>query len=208
MAEKKEKTQPLIPEVKPEELAWGQGVVITARWILVGAGLLLAVWNADSLAELRVQVLVILLLAVANFYLHAQLLMRRRTLSIVVYGASAADLAVITVLVLSSGGFSSDVFIFYFPALLALSVAFPTMLTFLYTGGMLGFYGLIGLASVDANLDNLQILLARLIILGGVAFCGNLYWRIENHRRRAAEETREQLMEQIQKRQARRPARA
>ena len=83
------------------------------------AGLLLAFWNPGAVNELRVQILVILVLAVANFYLHAQLLRRRPAIDSVVYAASAADIAVITTLVVSQGGFISNLFIFYFLAFLA-----------------------------------------------------------------------------------------
>ena len=61
----------------PEDLAHGQIVIVTFRWIMVAAGFVFALWNPEPVAELRVQILVILALAVANFYLHAQVLRRR-----------------------------------------------------------------------------------------------------------------------------------
>ena len=111
----------------PEDLMYGQSVIVSARWILVVSGLFLALWNPGPMSELRVQILFILLLAVANFYLQAQLLMQKPANSGVVYFASAADLAVISVMVILGGGFESNVYVFYFPALLALSVAFSPM---------------------------------------------------------------------------------
>src|SRR5919109_3024289 len=88
-----------------DDLAQGQIVVVVARWILVLAGLVLALWNPAPIGELRAQVAAVLLLAVANFYLHAQLLRRRPVIDAVAYAASAADLAVITFLVVLQGGF-------------------------------------------------------------------------------------------------------
>src|SRR5688500_8579007 len=112
-----------------DDLAHGQIVSVAARWILVGAGLLLAIWNPAAIGPLRLQILVLLLIAVANFYLHAQILRKRAAFAGVAYAASAADLAVITTLVLTQGGYESNLWVFYFPAVLALSVAFPPALT-------------------------------------------------------------------------------
>src|SRR5919109_362164 len=56
-----------------DDLAQGQIVVVVARWILVLAGLVLALWNPAPIDELRAQVAAVLLLAVANFYLTALL---------------------------------------------------------------------------------------------------------------------------------------
>jgi hypothetical protein len=50
-----------------DDLAHGQSVLITARWILVGAGLILALWNPEAIGELRIQIGLILALAAANF---------------------------------------------------------------------------------------------------------------------------------------------
>jgi hypothetical protein len=176
------------------DLAHGQVVIIAARWILTLAGLLLALWNPGSVGELRVQILVILILAVSNFYLHAQVLRRRPILDTVAYGASAADLAVVTLLVVANGGFESDLYIFYFPAILALSVAFPTLMTLAFAGGAIALYVPVALLSPGtATESGLQALLVRVLMLAAVAVCGNTYWRIEGERRQAAVEAQEAL---------------
>src|SRR3972149_11529349 len=113
----------------PEDLAHGQTVILPFRWIMVAAGFVFALWNPEPVAQLRVQILVILALAVANFYLHAQVLRRRPALELVIYAASGADLAVITILVASGGGFDSALYLFSYPAVLVFSVAFPTAIT-------------------------------------------------------------------------------
>ena len=172
--------------VSSEDLAHGQIVIVTARWILVFAGLLLALWNSTDVSQLRVQILFILALAFANFYLHAQILMRRPAISSVIYAASAADLTVISVNVLSSGGFESQTFAFYFPALLVLSVAFPGAMTLLYTGATVGFYSLVGLGAIAFADGDLQTLVIRDLMLIGVAVCGSLYLRMESRRRSEA----------------------
>jgi hypothetical protein len=168
-----------------DELAHGQIVCVAARWMLVGAGLVLALWNPAALGPLRLQVLVLLMIAVANFYLHAQILRKRAAFAGVAYAASAADLAVITTLVLSQGGFDSNLWVFYFPAVLALSVAFPPALTALFTGATIGIYGLICLSDTSAwnSSDGVQVVFVRLLMIASVAVCGAIYRQVEAGRR-------------------------
>lgn len=179
-----------------EDIAFGQYVVVTARWILVAAGLLLSLWNtapdpAAVLEQMKFQFIVLVLLAGGNFYLNLQLLRRRPAVGAVAYLASAADIAVITALVYSQGGFASPLYIFYFPALLAIAVAFPRPATLAYTAVALFAYSAVDVP-VTAVPDQ-QALLARIAMLAAVAFCGHLYFTIEHDRRRDAARARESL---------------
>src|SRR5215475_7829673 len=107
----------------------GQGVIVTARWILIAAGLfLVTVVPSPDVAEVRLQVAVILLLGLGNFFLHGLLLKRKAVPEALAYVASAVDLTVVTILLASQGG-DSPVYVLYFPALLALSVAFEPVVT-------------------------------------------------------------------------------
>jgi len=175
-----------------EDLSHGQVVLVTARWILILGALLLAMWNPGEIGELRVQIVVILALAVGNFYLHLQVFKRQAVLAPTIYGASAADLTVITLIVGIGGGFDSNVFVFYFPAILALSVVFPTALTVIYTAAVLVVYGLIGLGTIGDASES--VLMIRLVMLAAVAFCGNKYWHIEHGRRQVGLEAGKQLI--------------
>src|SRR5216683_1320111 len=74
-----------------EDLSYGQIVLVSARWILVVVGLILTLWDPAPISTLRIQLLVIFLVAAANFYLHAQALMKRPVPSQVIYAASAVD---------------------------------------------------------------------------------------------------------------------
>jgi hypothetical protein len=169
------------------DLTLGQTVIVFARWILVLAGLVIALWNPGPVGELRVSIAVILLAAVANFYLHAQLLRRRPAVDAVAYAASAGDIALVTLLVLVQGGFRSDLFIFYFPAVLAMSVAFPTMVALAFAGTTTALYALVVMVSAAPTDANLQVVLTRLIMLAAVAVCGNAFRRIDEGRRASAE---------------------
>jgi hypothetical protein len=168
------------------------------RWILVASGLLLVLWNPDSLSVMRVQIMVILMLALANFYLHAQLLMKRPVLDQVVYASSAIDLVLVTMLISIGDGYDSRLFVYYFPAIVSFSVVFPTMLTTTYVGSTMAVYGMLCLISGGDPL----IIMSRLVMIAAVGFCGNLYLRIERSRRQAAIESQKQLLGQIRERQA------
>jgi hypothetical protein len=158
------------------DLAHGQVVIVFARWLLVGAGLLVAIWNPGPLPELRLQIGVVLGVAVANFYLHAQLLRRRPALDAVAQTASVGDILVVSLLVASQGWFDSDLYVFFFPALLAISVAFPTREAAVLAGLAIALYGLLGSVHMHAASD--LPLLLRLLAFAGVAVVGNAYWRL------------------------------
>jgi len=147
------------PKKNSENMALGQVVIVTARWILVFAGLLLALWNSASVGELRIQILVILLLAMSNFYLQSQLLMRRSPTSLVMYAASLADLIVITILINSNGGFQSGLYVFYFPAILAFAVAFPTDMTAFFVTSTIAIYTTVSLLMGVSDYSDLQVIL-------------------------------------------------
>jgi hypothetical protein len=179
------------PPGRAEDLALGQGVIIAARWLLVASGLVLAVIAPPSAGTLRTQVVLILGLAVSNFALQAQVLRRRRTLAVVAYAASAADIAIITALVVADGGFASGLYVFYFPAVLALSVAFPLALTAAYVAAALA--ATLGVAWLTMPAGGAQDLLIRCLMLAAMAVCGVVYADIERRRRRRLIETDEEV---------------
>ena len=164
-----------------EDLALGQGVIVAARWVLVASGLVLAVIAPPSAGTLRTQVVLILGLAVCNFALQAQLLRRRRTLAALAYAASAADIAIITGLVVADGGYASGLYVFYFPAVLALSVAFPLAVTVGYVGAAMAAMLAAAWSTMPAASE--QDMLIRLLMLAAVAVCGAVYADIEARRR-------------------------
>jgi hypothetical protein len=168
-------------EVRSEDLAYGQTVLVWARWILIGTGLLLSFWSPTDLVTLQVQLAAIIALAFGNFYLHVQLLRGHPALDNVVYLASLADISVVTALVLVQHGFPSPVFIFYVAAIVGISVAFPTWLTASYTAIVVGVYGVICLATAQPS--DLPAVFTRLLMIAAVALCGNVFARNEAKRR-------------------------
>lgn len=178
-------TNKSIPSVNP--LADGQMVIIIARWVLVLSGLFLTLCDTQSVPmnTIRFEIMVILLLAVSNFYLVAQVLSKRSTLSAVIYGMGIADLAVISLIIIAQHGFASNVYTFYFPAMLAFSVVFPTVELYIFLCGAVGMYGFIGLLTLQTTGD-FQTLVIRLLMLTAVAVCGNYFARIERNRHKVA----------------------
>jgi hypothetical protein len=92
--------------------------------------------------------------------------------------------------------------VFYFPALLALSVAFSPGATLLFAGGAASFYAFISLGSALFGAIDLQVMIARLIMMSAIAVCGQIYWRIELDRRGAAVKARERLIVQLREAKA------
>lgn len=167
-----------------EDLFYGQAVIVWARWILIATGLVLSFWDPKSLSLLQIQLAAIIALAFGNFYLHVQLLRGHPAIDRVVYAASAADLAVVTTLVIAQGGYSSPVFVFYFAAVLGLSVAFPAVLTALYTSAVVVVYGIICLSTADSS--DYPAVFTRLLMIAAIAVCGAIFARSESHRRAEA----------------------
>jgi hypothetical protein len=173
-----------------QDLAYGQPVIVAVRWLMIISGLVLAIWNVNNLTELRVSLIVIFLLAITNFYLQAQLLMKKPVIKPVVYASSAVDLILISFLVASQGGFESSIYVYYLPAIAAFSVAFPRWLTGIYALFLVIVYWII--CSLTPGSDQMIIFIRMLMIIA-VAFCGSLFLTIERSRRLEASEDAEEL---------------
>jgi hypothetical protein len=183
-------------EVRSEDIAHGQTVLVWARWILIGTGLLLSFWSPTDLTTLQVQLAAIITLAFGNFYLHVQLLRGHPALDNVVYAASLADISVVTALVLVQNGYPSPVFIFYFAAIVGISVAFPTWMTIGYTALVVGAYGAICLAT--APVEDLPAVFTRLLMIAAVALCGNVFARSEARRRADAIRIHAEMQDEVE----------
>jgi len=178
------------PSAASEDLRYGQVVIVTARWVLIASGLIVAFWIPAAVNELRVQIFTLVALAGVNFYLLAQLLVKRPVLDVVVYAASIGDLLVITAIVASQGGFESSNYIFYFPAILAFAVSFPRPLTALFAGGAAAAYGLLATGTAPLwGVNEQTAVFLRVLTMVAVAWCGSLYWGVERDRRAREERT-------------------
>ena len=161
----------------------GQIVIVTARWLLIVTGFIVTLWNPSQvdINPVRVTLLVLFELAVANFFLHAQILKRHPIERSLLYAASAADLGIITLIVWAYGGLGASSFVYYYPALLALSLVFPLAVTIYFAGGLMLLYAVVSLPAHYSESD-LQVLVARLISLLAVCVVGYVYQGIERRR--------------------------
>ena len=73
----------------------GQILIITARWALALVGLVLTLNKPQDLFELQLSIVVILSLAVANFFLHVSVLTGRPIQRSYMYAATIGDVAVV-----------------------------------------------------------------------------------------------------------------
>ena len=174
----------------------GQKVLVVARWILVVSGLLLALLNPVVLGELKIQVGLILTLAVANFFLHVQLARKQPSLPWVAYLASAVDVLAITLIVVTSGRGASSLYVFYFPALFAISVAFRPRASLVLSGAAIGMYSLIASTYMDG--DDGAFVAARIVMMAAVVVCGMVYRKIEGDRRRESSTDSERTSERAE----------
>jgi hypothetical protein len=183
--------------IRSEDLVYGQAVLVWARWILIGTGLLLSFWSPTDLLTLQVQLAAIIALAFGNFYLHVQLLRDRPAIDNIVYGASLADIVVVTALVIVQHGYPSPVFIFYFAAIVGISVAFPTVITAAYAAVTVGLYGIISL--VTAPMDDLPAVFTRLFMIAAIAVCGTVFARSESRRRADAIRIHREMVDEVER---------
>lgn len=78
-------------------------------------------------------------MAVTNFWLQMRTLRKETVEPLWAHWASAADLAVISGLLLMQGDPSGKSFAFYFPAIVAYSLVFPMQVTAILTAAVVSF---------------------------------------------------------------------
>ena len=171
-----------------EEFRHGLPVIIFARWVLVVAGLGFALWNPGDLVDLQISVVLILGLAVANFFLHVEVTRNRKVDPRIVYAMSALDLAFISMVLMVSGSFPSNIYVFYMPALLSISVTFSTGKTTVYTLVTTAVYAAISVGHIARLESGLTAavsmdVLTHVLMMIAIPACGNVYWRLERSRR-------------------------
>ena len=184
-------------EMVSEDVRHGLPVIIYARWLLIIAGFGLALWNPDGLVTLEVTVVLILGMAVGNFFLHVETARNKPIKKVIVYAASVADIIAVTVVLAMAGSYPSSIYVFYMPALLALSVTFQTRDTFFFSALAIAAYGLVSVVQISdlEVISNIPTtVLAHVLTLAAIPLCGNVYWRLEAERR-----TREAQIEQLER---------
>ena len=184
-----------------EDIFFGQVVMNWARWFVIGAAAVLAMWTASSEDQLVIGIIPVVALMAVNFFLHGRHLTQRPANPLLITAASLIDIAMITLVVLvwsGQTGLHSQFFVFYYPVILAFAFVMPPRMTIAITVTTLTVYALACvLASYDVfflsteldgglDVDSLKKLLVRLITLGAMGGLGTYYWRVQRNRRREA----------------------
>jgi hypothetical protein len=194
-----------VAEEATEDIFFGQVVIVWARWFLIAAGIILTLWTTSNEAQMvlgMIPVVGLMGLMGLNFLIHGRYLAQRPANPAMITLASLLDLTVVTVILFWSDrtGLASQLYIFYYPVVLAFAFVMPRKVTVPYTIVALVAYTtacLVADASVFVvdvgdvgasalNVGAVKTLLLRLITIGAMGGLGTYYWRIQRNRRRAA----------------------
>jgi hypothetical protein len=162
-----------------EDIYYGQIVCIMARWFVIAGAVFLALYKAPSVAHMQRNLVPLLVLIAANFFLHARYLTNRPANALLLQLASALDVAVITALLLAG---HPDFFVFYYPVALAFALVFVRRFALVFTGLAGGVYALLSVPGLQFNGDE-ETLAIRLVTLVGASLLATLYWRVQRARR-------------------------
>src|SRR5688572_11078293 len=162
------------PGAGPGGVGDGQVVTVFARWLLIAAGSVIALWGASErdLGPLNLALMILFGLAIGNLALHARAMMKHPLSSSLLYAFSAADVAAVTAIIwLYRGWIDNALFVFYYPGLLALSLVFPTKVTGFFTAALVLVYAVVALP-MRPTAEDQQLFVARVISLAAVAVVG------------------------------------
>ena len=176
-----------------EDIFFGQLVIIYARWFVIVAMVVLALWSANTIDQLVVAVLFIVPLMVINFFVHGRYLMEKPANKMLLTILSVVDIMVITLPILfwpGAKGIESQFYIFYDPLVLAFAFVSVARNSIVYTIFTLALYGVVcfffsGFAFNSLWLERLTI---RVLTIGAMGVLGAYYWRIQRNRLRQATE--------------------
>ena len=178
-----------------EDIFFGQIVIIWARWFVIAAGFIYVLWQASDTSQLSKAIMPLILVMAVNFFVHGRFLMEKPINQTLLLALSFVDLLVVTVVILmgtNQVGINSQLFIFYYPFLVAFAFVFPQTMTGIYTIVALLAYLIVCLV-IDPSLVNngpaFETLVMRLITMAAVGGLGTYYWRIQRNRRQAQEQT-------------------
>lgn len=175
-----------------EDIFFGQIAIIWARWFLIAAGAIIALWSATSLLQIVVSIVIVIALMTINFFAHGRYLMERPANRLLLIATNVIDVAVITILVIiwpGQSGLNSHFFILYYPLLFAFALVFSPRVTAIFSIFTLGMYAAASLVATDAGLvfsiTGFELLATRLITLGAMGGLGTFYYRRQRDSLRA-----------------------
>jgi hypothetical protein len=174
-----------------EDIFFGQLVIIYARWFVIVAMVVLALWSTSSIPQLVGAVMFIVPLMIINFFVHGRYLMEKPVNKMLLTILSVVDILVITLLILfwpTAKGIESQFYIFYYPLILAFAFVSTARNSIIYTAFTLVLYIVACIVNpiVAVNSIWLERLTIRLITIAAMGVLGAYYWRIQRTRLREA----------------------
>ena len=173
-----------------EDIFFGQLVLIYARWFVIVAMVVLALWSSSTVGQMTLAVLFVVPMIAINFFVHGRYLMEKPVNSILLLLLSIIDVIIISLVILfwqDGRGLASQFYIFYYPILLAFAFVFPGRQSSIFIIFALGVYiiaCLLATPSIMFSSENLERLMIRLITMASMGILGIYYWRIQRNRRR------------------------
>lgn len=174
-----------------QDIYFGQVVIIWARWFVILAAAVLALWSSDTTGNLARRALMVIGLMGINFFLHGRSLMERPANRRLLLATGLADIAIIGLMVAlwDEQGVHSQLYVLYYPILFACALVFVPRLSVLLgllTAGSYVAICLIADPDVVTNTVDAKSIVIRVITLGATAALGAYYWRIQRQRRQFA----------------------
>lgn len=196
-------------QAEQEDVFFGQTVIIWARWGVIAAGTILAIWTSREVGTLVLTIPWFLALIAINFFFHGRYVMGSPLNRSVVIAASVADLLLITGILAfwpATKGVNSGLFVLYYPVVFAFALVFPRLLEASYTVLAMGLYVIacfIG-SGLPAMLHDTEpkTIVMRLVVLAAMGFLGNFYFRLQRDRLRRASTGAQSAMEELRARVA------
>jgi hypothetical protein len=175
-----------------QDIYFGQVVLIWARWFVILAAAVLALWSSDTTGELATRSLLVVALMGGNFLLHGRSLMEKPANRQLLMLSSAVDLAVVGGIVAAWGeaGLASELYVLYYPLIFAIALVFAPRTALTFAIAAVGSYAALCLVSdpdILASTTDAKILAERLITMAATAGLGMFYWRIQRARHVQAE---------------------
>jgi hypothetical protein len=181
-----------LPAVQPKEAAedifFGQVVIIWARWFVILAATVLALWSSDTAGNLTRRALMVIGLMGINFFLHGRSLMERPANQRMLLATAVADLSIIGLMVAFWGehGVESQLYVLFYPLLFSCAlVIVPQITAALGALTIASYLAICFLADTSLLTDtgDAKAVAIRAITLGATAALGAYYWRIQRRRR-------------------------
>lgn len=185
---------PTKAQEEAEDIFFGQIAIIWARWFLIAAGTIIAMWSGIDENQFTLGIITLVVLMSLNFYAHGRYLTGKPVNKFLLLVGNLVDLSVITALVMfwdkGHTGLESEFFILYYPMLFAWALVFSPPVTVLFTAIVLGVYTAACVFSpnyftVLFGKGGANTLISHLITLGAMGGLGTYYYRRQRDSLRA-----------------------